>query len=100
MNGVPLVLLALLTAIIAMMFAVIRYAQGGEKMLCHLEPLSPDWHYRTRIRPRPDLKCWYLGPLMKPRAELYWAEAPSIPPINIMEEENEKPPFELRWKGE
>jgi|SRR5215813_3175351 len=101
---VPLVALALLMAIIVNVLALIRYAHGGEKMLCHLEPLATGWHYRTKIPPRPDLKCWYDGERMKDRRELYWAEAPSVPAISIMGDEQNPPESEWRlqdrWKGE
>jgi len=36
---------------------------------------------------------------MKPRSELYWPEAPSVPPIEITTPEPERE-FDLRWKGE
>jgi len=87
--------------VIALIFVMLpSMARCGEPTICHLEPLDSSWHYRTSIAPLRAAKCWYLGPAMKPRRELYWPEAPTVPPISIMEEENEQPPFELRWKGE
>jgi len=101
---VPLVALALLMAIIVNVLALIRHAHGGERMLCHIEPLAAGWHYRTKIPPRYDLKCWFDGPRIKDRGELYWAEAPDVPSISIMDDEQNKPGTEWRlidrWKGE
>ena len=96
------------TLLVATFVALSSPAFGGEKMLCHLEPGdSGGWHYRTKVggggKP---LQCWYQGPEMKPRRELYWAEIPTVPPlvnqIDIMEPEGAEPPneFDLRWKGE
>src|SRR5262245_57344050 len=74
----------------------ILFSSGGicaERQLCHVERgHGPDWHYRTQIPPLMEAKCWYVGPRMKPRNELYWAETPVIPP-NMST-------FEPRWKGE
>ena len=76
-------------------------AHSGERIMCHLEPAdSGGWHYRTKIPPLMDHQCWYFGPRMKPRRELYWAEAPSIPAMNIMEPEPQETEFHQRWKGE
>jgi hypothetical protein len=82
-------------AIAAVAFLVTTTApSAGEKQLCNLKPLSAEgWHYRTKINGRPQ-RCWYVGDRMKPRSELYWAEAPKIPPP--MSQTGE---FELRWKG-
>jgi len=64
-------------------------------MLCQPEPgVGNDWHYRTKIAPLPAARCYYQGERMKPRRELYWAEAPKLPPP-----EPEPGEFELRWKG-
>jgi len=52
---------------------------ASAKELCHGEQEGPGWHYRTKIQPRPELKCWYDGPRMLPRWKLYWAESPIIP---------------------
>lgn len=76
-----LVSIALLLAI-AFVTSVImtRTARGGEKMICHLEPVDSDgWHYRTKVGGRSE-QCWYMGERMKPRKELYWAETPTVPP--------------------
>jgi hypothetical protein len=70
----------------------------SEQQICQLEPQSlGDWHYRTKVGGRSE-RCYYVGPRMKPRKELYWAEAPTIPPMSIMEPKPE-PELELRWKG-
>jgi hypothetical protein len=75
-------------------------AYGGERTMCHFEPADAGgWHYRTKVPPLMDAQCWYLGERMKPRRELYWAEAPSIPAVNITEPEPETE-FHQRWKGE
>jgi hypothetical protein len=90
---------ALAVAIIATAVAIIVFvttAHGGERMICHLEPMGESWHYRTKIAPQSDVRCWYDGPRMKPRSELYWAEAPTIPSMTIMTPE---PEFILRWRG-
>src|SRR5215475_454991 len=53
---------------------------AGEKQLCQLVPADlRGWHYRTKVPPLMDQQCWYEGEPMKPRRELYWAEAPAIP---------------------
>jgi hypothetical protein len=57
-------------------FLVFDTADAGERQLCQLEPKDASWHFRTKIPPI-DAKCWYDGPRMKPRSELYWAEAPA-----------------------
>jgi len=91
------VLIVLLSAtIVASAALIVRYARGGDKQLCHLEPgLTDGWHYRTKIPPLLDQRCYYQGTRMKPRSELYWAGAPTIPPPMSVEGE-----FELRFKGE
>jgi hypothetical protein len=73
---------------------------AGDLMLCQLEPQGlGEWHYRTQVGPRQE-KCWYMGPRMKSRNELYWAESPDIPPMIIMTPpESEPGEFDLRWKG-
>jgi hypothetical protein len=81
MKTVALVAMALMLAITFTVSAIIKRAHGEDKLLCHVEPLTPDWHYRTRINPRPETKCWYDGPRMLARDRLYWAEAPAIPSI-------------------
>jgi hypothetical protein len=104
MRATALVCIALVLAITSIALALIRHAHGGERMLCHLEPLAGDWHYRTKIHPQPEIKCWYDGPRMKPRGELYWAEAPSIPAMSIMvpEPRADDEIWNLleRWRGE
>jgi|SRR5262245_45609166 len=85
----------MLATIFAISVLLMRPVKGGELMACQLEPInSGGWHYRTKIGGRPG-KCFYLGERMKPRSELYWAEAPAIPPMSI------PPPsqFEQRWRG-
>ena len=74
--------LGLLLALSFMFSALIKYAHGGDKQLCQMEPLGPlsGWHYRTKVNGKA-WKCWYEGPRMKPRSELYWAEAPVAPSI-------------------
>src|SRR5262245_41372656 len=91
-----LVGLALMLAIVAMLVALIQNAHGGEKQLCQMEPGGPvgEWHDRTKINNKP-WKCWYEGPRMKPRNELYWAEIPTIPPLI----ENIPWQMEPRWQG-
>jgi hypothetical protein len=102
---VVLVVAGMLAAIVVSLFGLfIRSAHGGELMICHLQPGDAGgWHYRTKVGGRPQ-QCWYQGPDMKPRRELYWAEAPMvpplIPPIDIMAPEPEPNEFDLRWKGE
>jgi hypothetical protein len=75
-----------------------KKARGVE--LCFLAPQGiGEWHYRTKVGGRPE-RCYYEGTRMKPRRELYWAEAPAIPPMSIMTTPEPEPgEFELRWKG-
>jgi len=81
-----LVAAALVLAIIVATVALVKYAYSEEKLLCHVEPLSAEWHYRTKIPPKPELKCWYDGPRMLSREKLYWAEAPGVPHLIWQEE--------------
>jgi hypothetical protein len=72
---------------------------AGELMVCQLES-HPGWHYRTKVGNRPE-QCWYDGPRMKPRKELYWAETPDIPPMLEIKEPMRFPwELEGRFKGE
>lgn len=62
-----------------------RISLGGELMACSAEPSGQDWHYRTKVPGyvgdvRGD-RCWYDGPVMKPREELYWPEQAPPPPM-------------------
>lgn len=107
-NLVMLVAAGLFAAIVVSLAGLlIRNAHGGELMICHLQPNDAGgWHYRTKVRGRRE-QCWYQGREMKPRRELYWAEAPAvpplIPPIDIMMPEppvSETNEFDLRFKGE
>jgi hypothetical protein len=100
-----LIAAALILAVIVAVVGLVHHAHGAERMLCHLEPLAGDWHYRTKIHPQPDVRCWYDGPRMKSRGELYWAEAPSIPPpmsIRMTPERDDDEIWNLldRWRGE
>ena len=48
-------------------------ADAGERIRCSVTPAGADWNYRTRIPgSEGGVKCWYQGPAMKPRDELYW----------------------------
>lgn len=96
-NHIPLVTISILLAILFIVSALLmRPARGGERIACQLEPISAgDWHYRTKVGSRPE-RCYYLGERMKPRSELYWSEAPSIPPMSTVAPE---PDFILRWRG-
>src|SRR5262245_23151759 len=90
----------LIAIVVTLMILAVPKAHGGEKMLCNLAPQGVgEWHYRTKIGGRRE-QCWYIGERMKPRSELYWAEAPAITPMTIMFEEKKPSEFELRWKGE
>ena len=95
-----IIALALVLAIVfASLVLFVHRAHGGDRMLCHLAPMdSGGWHYRTKVGGRPE-QCWYFGPPMKPRRELYWAEAPDIPPMSIMTPEPDNP-IELRWPSQ
>jgi hypothetical protein len=74
-------------------------AYASEKMICSLSPANnaEGWHYRTKIKPRPESRCWYAGERMKPRSELYWSEAPAIAPSEVP---TDRPPWavEYRWQ--
>src|SRR5262252_5478008 len=87
-----LVTAAMILAVVVALTALVRYAYGEDKLLCHLEPLNASWHFRTQIYPQPDVKCWYNGPRMLSRDRLYWAEAPSKPVPNVIWQE------EYRWR--
>ena len=89
-----------LLACAAIWFLILDVAGAGERMLCQLEPTGRDWHYRTKIAPLPDSKCWYDGPRMKAREELYWAETPKIQPTDAVVPTT-VPPWELepRFRG-
>jgi len=86
----------MIVAVISALIVFLAAARGGEQMICHLQPMDSGWHYRTRIPPRPEIRCWYRGERMKPRRELYWAETPAIPPMTITAPQ---PAFILRWRG-
>jgi hypothetical protein len=74
--------------VIIVVLAMMTFARS-EPQLCQLERGSGDgWHYRTAIAPNAGAKCWYVGPRMKSRAELYWAEAPAIPMLQV-----DRPPW-------
>ena len=76
-----LVGLTLMLAIVFVLVAMIQHAHGGEKQLCQMERgVQGEWHYRTKVNGKP-WKCYYEGERMKPRAELYWAEVPTVPHI-------------------
>ena len=76
-----------------------RPARGGEMMLCSIEPNdSGGWHYRTKVGGIPQI-CWYQGPSMKPRKELYWAEVPAVPPRDAPRDTAvPHSEFENRWE--
>ena len=83
------------------MLELIFAAACAEKMLCHMEPGGADWHYRTKIPPAMETKCWYDGPRMKPRSELYWAETPRVPPLMEIQQPMRVPwEQDERFKGE
>jgi len=81
-----------------------RAAGAGEVMQCAAVPGGKDWHYRTKIPGYvgdvKDDRCWYNGPRMKPRGELFWPSASNPTPINVGEPM--RPPWELeqRWHGD
>jgi len=86
---------AIILAIVVAMTALIRHAYG-EQLLCHLEPGGRDWHYRTKIPPMQEEKCWYDGPRMMARERLYWAESPKIAPTEIVP--TDRPPWQQEWR--
>lgn len=109
MTGEVLVALALILAIIFIIFVLInRPARGGEMMDCSAEPQGRDWSYRTNVGGRPD-RCWYSGPRMKSRSELRWPNAPdtseAAQPGSESVRASEAVPvraqseFEDRWSG-
>ena len=93
--------LALMLTVVFLVIALIQNAHGKDKQLCHMEPGVPisEWHYRTKIDGK-SWKCWYEGPRMKPRSELYWAEVPTVPKL-IEPNAIENLPWQLepRWQG-
>lgn len=85
-----------------------KIARAGERLECFAEPLGKDWHYRTKVPGfagdvRGD-RCWYDGPSMKPRSELYWP-AEQEAPIEMTPLPPARPPganlisFQDRWEG-
>jgi len=94
-----------MTAIIAIAFALFgRPVRGGERVACEAKPAVGDgWHYRTKIPGYGvgirDDKCWYVGPSMKARDELYWP--PTADPPKPTANDLPKPlsEFENRWRG-
>ena|SRR5215471_12618629 len=87
-KAVPTVMLALLAAIICVTLALIKHAHG-EQILCQLERGDGDgWHYRTKIAPKAQARCWYVGERMISRDRLYWAEAPEMPRMHPWAEEH------------
>jgi len=90
-EGLEWAVIAMVTVSALMLSVAMITHAYGEQMLCHLQPGGNDgWHYRTKIDGRAEA-CWYLGERMKPRSQLYWAEAPAVVP--------ERPPWEVehRW---
>lgn len=81
-----LIVAALVLAIVFSICGIVR-THGGERMICQLEPQNDNWHYRTKVGGRAE-KCWYEGQRMKPRNELYWAEAPEVAPMEV-----DRPPW-------
>jgi len=74
-------------------FVALDMADAGDKQLCQLTPgTQGEWHYRTKVNGK-TWRCYYEGERMKPREELYWAEAPAAP-------SEPKWQLEQRWKGE
>ena len=90
------VAIALGIGIALILFAV--SARGGS-LPCAASPGGRDWHYRTKVPGYAgdvhDDKCWYDGPRMKPREELYWP-APDVVPMVV-----DRLPWEMenRWQG-
>ena len=106
-EGLPCVprLCALMSIIFGLWLAWgTRAAGAGEVMQCAAVPGGKDWHYRTKIPGYvgdvKDDRCWYNGPRMKPRGELFWPSASNPTPINVGEPM--RPPWELeqRWHGD
>ena len=55
-------------------------AVAGERVACQSEVMRDPGDdtrlsYRTKVDGRPE-RCFYLGPPMKPRSELYWEHRP------------------------
>ena len=96
--------MAAIALLVCLFMLLLDVAGAGEKQLCQLEPgANGEWHYRTKVDGKA-WRCYYQGARMKPRDELYWAEAPKAP---SMIETDDKPetmraPWELeqRWRGD
>jgi len=84
---------------------VLELAQAAEP--CAVAPGEPrsEWHYRTQVpgfaKGAKGDRCWYLGPAMKPRSELFWdltAPDRSVPahPIHSAPTLDER--FHTPWK--
>lgn len=98
-------LLAFTIAFLAMFALRVTGVCAGERLQCFAEPLGKDWHYRTKV---PGFKgdvrgdrCWYNGPRMKPREELYWPSDETVVPMIITDPDPAKMPapweLEQRW---
>jgi len=75
-----IVALTLLASVIFLLTTFIIHAKG-EQILCQIERGEGDgWHYRTKIAPKAQARCWYVGERMMPRERLYWAETPTMHP--------------------
>jgi hypothetical protein len=101
------ILLAGAIAFMAMSALRVTGASAGERVQCFAERLGKDWHYRTKV---PGFKgdvrgdrCWYNGPPMKPRDELYWPSTEAGPEPIVIDPDPAKmqPPWHLapRWEG-
>lgn len=95
--------IAICLASMFLLASLVRYARSGERLPCFAEPQGRDWHYRTKVPGfngdvRGD-RCWFNGPSMKPRDELYWPSppAPEPLPLNVGEPMQLPWPVEYRW---
>jgi hypothetical protein len=77
---------------IAILIGLITEVYGGERVACQAAPgdSALSWHYRTKI-PGHDARCYYVGPRMKSRQELYWS---AIEPMREID------PTRLPWEQE
>jgi hypothetical protein len=93
-----------LAAVCVLMWVILlsHTAHGGERLQCSAQPTDESgWHYRTKVPGYSgdvrDDRCWYIGPAMKPRNELYWPSSPQ--PMTITDPMRAPWELEHRWRG-
>lgn len=73
---------------------LIEPVSAGERLQCNAEPVGAGY-YRTKVDGHAE-RCYYDGPRMKDRDELFWP----APPMQVSPAD--KPTWDMieRWRGE